>query len=67
MKLIARHGDTGTADLDGVRTDVALALCPDARVGDWLIVHAGFALTIMDEAAVAETRQLLSEVSGVER
>jgi hydrogenase expression/formation protein HypC len=67
MKLLARQGDKGTTDLDGVHTEVSLILCPEAQMGDWLIVHAGFALTVMDEAAAAETLQLLSELSGDER
>ncbi len=63
MKLTERCGDSGTVELDGVRTEVALALCPEAKVGDWLIVHAGFGLSIMDEAEAAETLSLLHQVS----
>lgn len=64
MKLVARTDDIGTAELDGVRVSVALALCPEAKIGDWLIVHAGYALTVMDEDAAAETHRLLRLAYG---
>lgn len=60
MKLLLRAGTTGSVELNGVRTDVSLVLCPEAQPGDWLIIHAGFALSIMDEADAAETHRLLS-------
>jgi hydrogenase expression/formation protein HypC len=52
----------GTADFAGVRRDVSLAFTPEARVGDYVLVHAGLALTVIDEeeaqATLAELRRL---------
>jgi hydrogenase assembly chaperone HypC/HupF len=36
-------------------------MVPDAQVGDWVLVHAGFAITVLDEAAARETWQYLEE------
>ncbi|MBM4394526.1 MAG: HypC/HybG/HupF family hydrogenase formation chaperone [Deltaproteobacteria bacterium] len=63
MKLVEVTGAAGRADLGGVRRAVALDLVPGASVGDYVLVHAGFAIQVMDEAAAAETIAMLREVA----
>ena len=46
-------------DVDGVRRQASLLLLEEAGVGDWVIVHAGFAIQKLDEAAALETLELL--------
>lgn len=46
---------TGTVDFDGVRREVCLAYTPDADVGDYVIVHVGFAISTVDEEEAART------------
>ena len=43
-----------TVDFGGVRKLVCLETLPEAKAGDWILVHAGFALQVLDEAAAAE-------------
>ena len=62
MKLTELHGREGKAELDGVSRKVALDLVPDAKLGDYVIVHAGYAIQILDEASAKETLELLAEV-----
>jgi len=45
----------------GVRT-VSLALTPEARPGDYVVVHAGYAISVIDEAEAQETLRLLAEL-----
>lgn len=54
-----------TVDFQGSRVEVSLALVPEAVPGDWVLVHAGFALTRLDEHEAAETWRWLdlAEVS----
>lgn len=47
-----------TVDFGGVRKEVCLAYTPDVAVGDWTIVHVGFALTRLDEESARETLEL---------
>ncbi len=54
-------GAVGTVDFQGSRLDVSLAFVPEARVNDWVLVHAGFALNILDEQEAAETWRYLKE------
>ena len=58
--------DNGMAviDVDGVRREVSLLLLEDARVGDWVIVHAGFAIQTIDEEAARETLQILRDTAA---
>jgi len=58
-------GQRGTVVLAGSRTEVVLALVPEATVGDWVLIHAGMAITLVDEAEAKETFALLRELEGV--
>lgn len=53
-------------DFGGVSKEVCLAYVPDLVVGDWTIVHVGFALTQLDEKSAQETLALLAEVGALE-
>jgi hydrogenase expression/formation protein HypC len=65
MRIVEVEGAAGTVETSGVRRQVALDLAPEARVGDWVIVHAGYAIQVLDEEAAAETLALLAEVGAV--
>lgn len=54
-------GATGTVDFQGSRVDVSLAMTPEAEIGTWVLVHAGFALTVLDEAEAQETWDYLRQ------
>jgi hydrogenase expression/formation protein HypC len=54
----------GKVDFGGITRDVSLAYVPEAGVGDFVIVHAGFAISQVDEAEAQETWDLLVE-SGI--
>jgi len=49
----------GTVDFGGVRKDVCLAYVPDARVGEYVIVHVGFAITRVHRAEAEKTLAVL--------
>ena len=52
----------GHVEFDGARRLVCLAFTPEAAVGDYVIVHAGYAISHMNEAEAAQTLALLAEV-----
>jgi hydrogenase expression/formation protein HypC len=51
----------GKVDFGGVKRKVSLAYLPDADVGDYVIVHAGFAISKLDEEEAHETLKLMAE------
>lgn len=56
-----------TIDLGGVRREVSLLLLPEeASVGDYVLVHAGFAIHKIDKEAAEETLKLLEEIAEKE-
>jgi hydrogenase expression/formation protein HypC len=48
-------GIVGTVDFQGTRLDVSLAMTPEATVGDWVLVHTGYAISVLGEAEARET------------
>ena len=46
-------------DFSGIKKSVCLAYTPDAKVGEYVIVHVGFAITILNEKAAKSTLELL--------
>jgi hydrogenase expression/formation protein HypC len=59
-------GAIGTVDFQGSQLDVSLAFVPEAKLGDWVLVHAGFALNVLDEQEAAETWKYLDEAELAE-
>ncbi|MBD3237641.1 MAG: HypC/HybG/HupF family hydrogenase formation chaperone [Candidatus Eisenbacteria bacterium] len=66
MKLIERDELSGTAELQGVRRRVSLMLLPEARVGDQILIHAGFAIATVDPEEAAETVRLFDALREAE-
>jgi len=56
-----------TVDFGGIRKEVCLAYVPEVEVGDYTIVHVGFALTKLDEASALETLELMRSVGLLEQ
>jgi hydrogenase expression/formation protein HypC len=52
----------GTVDFGGVRREVCLAYTPAARVGDYVIVHVGFAISVVDEEEAERTLAVLRAI-----
>jgi hydrogenase expression/formation protein HypC len=64
-KIIKIENSMATIDVDGVKRQASLILLEDAGVGDYVIVHAGFAIHKIDEAAALETLQILKEAAAL--
>ena len=63
--LIVEMMDGGLArcDLNGVKKEINVSLIANPQVGDWVIVHVGFALNRIDEAQAQETLKMLSALT----
>jgi hydrogenase expression/formation protein HypC len=57
------ENDMAVIDVDGVQRRTSLLLLEDVKPGDYVIVHAGFAIQKIDEAAAQETLKLLKEAA----
>lgn len=54
----------GRVSFGGVEREVCLAYTPEAKVGSYVLVHVGFAISVLDEAAA---QQILSDLEEIER
>lgn len=64
-QIISRDGDDALVDFHGSRVRVSLMLTPDASVGAWVLVHAGFAIGELDRAEARLTWEYLKEAEIV--
>lgn len=62
-KITEINDNMAVIDVVGVRRDVSLLLVENPQVGDWVIVHAGFAIQIIDEATAQESLRYLREAA----
>ncbi len=62
-KIVEINDNMGTIDVAGVQREASLLLLEDPQVGDWVIVHAGFAIQKVDEAAAQESLRYLREAA----
>ncbi len=53
-------------DFGGVSREVCLDYVPEAKVGDYCIIHVGFAISLLSEAEAKETLALLNEIAGMD-
>lgn len=60
-KVIRKVGDDADVDLQGNQLRVSTVLVPEVTEGDWVLIHAGFAIQTLDEESARETFALLSE------
>ena len=61
------EADQAIVDLGGVRKDVSLALVEDVQVGDYVIIHVGYALTRLDPEEAEKTLALMAEAGLMEQ
>jgi hydrogenase expression/formation protein HypC len=67
-KVVAiTEADQAIVDLGGVRKDVSLALVEDVQVGDYVIIHVGYALTRLDPEEAEKTLALMAEAGLMEQ
>jgi hydrogenase expression/formation protein HypC len=57
------EGTLARAEIGGVERTVSLALTPEARVGDYVLMHTGFAISVLDPEEAQETLRLLAELA----
>ncbi|MDX2452725.1 HypC/HybG/HupF family hydrogenase formation chaperone [Desulfosarcina sp.] len=63
-KITHIENEMATIDVDGVKRSASLMLLEDSAVGDYVFVHAGFAIKKVDEESAMETIRLLKEAAA---
>jgi hydrogenase expression/formation protein HypC len=66
-RIIEKNGDKAVADAMGNRWNIRITLTPDIEVGDVVLVHAGYAITKVDEEEARKTWELFEEIVHFEQ
>ena len=66
VKIIEKKGKEGIAEFKGVKRRISLELLDEVKVGDYVILHAGFAIQRLDKKEALETLKLFDEIEKLE-
>jgi hydrogenase expression/formation protein HypC len=64
VQIKSIEGNEAEAEIGGISRRVSLWLTPEARVGDYVLVHTGYAINVLDQAEAEETLKLLEEIAA---
>lgn len=65
LKITSIDGKEGTGELNGIKRKIRIDLIEDLNIGDYVMVHAGFAIEKIDEADAKETLDIVNELERV--
>ena len=66
VKITSINGDQAEVDIGGVGRAVSIALTPEAKIGDYVLLHTGYAINVLNEAEAQETLSLLERLVEAE-
>ncbi len=69
IEIVAELDETfriGKVDFDGIKKEVNLAMVPEAKVGDYVLVHVGTAISVVDEKEAKETFELIKRLGEID-
>ncbi len=62
-KIVKIKKNMARVDVGGMLRDISLDLCPEVSIGEYVLIHAGFAIQKVDEKEAEETLDLLKEMA----
>ena len=64
-RVVEKHGGMATVEIEGNRLRADISMVPEAEVGDYVMLHAGFAISKYTQAEAEETLALLREIKAL--
>jgi hydrogenase expression/formation protein HypC len=64
-KVIEINKNVAKVEVGGLLRDISLDLCPEVSLGDYVLIHTGFAIQRLDEEDAKETLDLLRQMAGM--
>jgi len=62
LRLVSVDGTDAVGEVGGIQREVSVMMTPDVKVGDYVIVHAGFAIQVLDQKEAEENLELLRQM-----
>ncbi|MFH1087368.1 MAG: HypC/HybG/HupF family hydrogenase formation chaperone [Chloroflexota bacterium] len=66
VRVVSIEDSRAVAEVGGVTLQISIALTPEVRAGDYVLLHAGYAIGVIDEAEALETLRLFEEMAALE-
>jgi hydrogenase expression/formation protein HypC len=66
VRVVSIQGSEAEVEIGGVSRRVSIMLTPEAKVGDYVLLHTGYAINVIDEAEARETLKLLEEMISLD-
>ncbi len=65
VRIVSIDANEAETEIAGVKRRVSIALTPEAKVGDYVLLHTGYAIGVVDEVEAQETLKLLEEIASL--
>ena len=66
VKVVSIEGNEAEVEIGGVSRRVSIVLTPEAKVGDYVLLHTGYAINVVNEAEAKETLRILEEMASLD-
>ena len=66
VKVVSINGNEAEVEIGGVSRRVSIVLTPEAKVGDYVLLHTGYAINVINEAEAQETLKILEEMANLD-
>jgi len=64
VRIVSIEDSEALTEICGVKRRVSIILTPEAKEGDYVLLHTGYAISVIDEAEALETLRLLEEIAN---
>jgi len=64
-RVLSVQGQEAEVEIGGVRRRISIVLTPEVRNGDYVLIHTGFAINVLDEQEAQETLRLFAEIEAL--
>jgi len=66
VQVVSIKGNEAEVEIGGVKRRINIMLTPDAKVGDYVLVHTGYSINIIDEEEAQETLKLFEQIASLD-
>lgn len=66
VKVVKIEGDSAEVDIGGVSRRISIVLTPEVKVGDYVLLHTGYAISVIDENEAQETLKLFAQMAELD-
>ena len=66
VEVVSTEGSEAEVEIGGVKRRVSIMLTPEAKVGDYVLLHTGYAINVINEAEAQETLKILEEMASLD-